>query len=125
MLKILNIQNIRKKLRECAGETLVETLAAVLIIGIVSGGFAALIMESTKLNQEATTQYDALYRDVSAIEIHDKKKDEEPETGTISVIVEGESESVTVGVTYYSNESGNLYSYEVATTEASSTASSE
>ena len=57
-----------KKRRSNAGETLVETLAAVLIVGISTTLFLTFVMTSSNMNQAAKEKDDAVYAQLSAAE---------------------------------------------------------
>ena len=59
---------IRSKLRSRRGETLTETLAAILIVGLASAGVAAMISAASRMNAEAERLNDALYEAVYAAE---------------------------------------------------------
>lgn len=56
------------KLRSRSGETLTETLAAVLVVSCASVLLATMILAASRLNTSARTQDAALYRALSAAE---------------------------------------------------------
>ena len=57
-----------RKLRHTGGETLTETLAAVLVVSCASVLLATMILASSHLNATARAQDGVLYREVSAAE---------------------------------------------------------
>lgn len=92
-----------KHSRSNAGETLVETLAAVLIVGIASTLFLTFVMTSSNMNQAAKGKDDAVYEQLSAAET----MGENPKPGTVQF----GSDSVNVEV--YGGADG-LISYKVS-----------
>ena len=103
--------NIHQKLRSNRGETLVETLAAILVIGLVSGAFAAGISAAAKMNRRAMEKDDALYAAVTAAE---QQLPESATPGVIQVTVGGTSAEIPVS--FYGKE--HLYTYRIPSQEA-------
>lgn len=92
--------NIHKKLRSRRGETLTETLAAVLLVGLASVVLASMIGAASHIRAQALEQDASLYQEIASAESR---------TGAGSsgfVKVDGEQ----FDVTYYGEE-GQLRSY--------------
>lgn len=95
---------IHNKLRSRGGETLTETLAAVLLVGLASVVLASMISAASRIRAQALERDEALYAEIGAAESR---------TGSGSP----ESVTVTVGgvnrefsITHYGEE-GQLHSY--------------
>lgn len=102
-----------KKLCSRRGETLTETLVAVLVVGLSSAVLAAMIGAASRLNAVAIQKDETLYAAVIAAETG---QDAAAETGKVQVTVG--SDTVTFGsVSYYTDKDeenqaiGTLYSY--------------
>lgn len=59
-----------KKLQSSKGETLIETLCAVLIVGTACGIFATMIVAATRINELALSADQKLHNELSAAEKH-------------------------------------------------------
>ena len=95
--------SVQKKLRACRGETLTETLVAVLLVGLASVVLASMIGVASRLSTQTAEQDAALYAEVTAAETR-----ADGASGSMTVTVHGRSE--TFPVTYYGAE-GELHSY--------------
>lgn len=101
--------NILKKLTSRRGETLTETLVALLIVGLASGVLATMVGAASHMNKTAMDKDEVLYKAVTTAETR-------PGTGTggkVNVTVGGTA--VEFGVSYHSDATGNtpgtLYAY--------------
>ena len=97
------------KLRSARGETLTETLMAVLIVGLASVMLAAMIGSASRMNRTAL-QKDAAY--LKALSQVESGTDTGETEGRIVVEVEG-TETATLDVTYRHGEGDALVDYEV------------
>lgn len=89
---------IRNKLRSRRGETLTETLVALLVVALASVILATMIGTATRINAAAIQRDETLCQAVTAME-----------TGTEAVATDG---TVTVNINGGSvNFDGNYYSY--------------
>ncbi len=103
-----------KKTRLNKGETLVESLAAVLVFTLTSIALFTMLSTANKLNKTAK-ETDENYRDeIAAVE----KADSGHKDGTVKVILKGENgksditiDSVSVDVYSGSNKANALHSY--------------
>lgn len=78
-----------RKLQSKKGETLVETIAAILVLSLASAAFAALIMSATKINSTAAEIDKAYYQALETVEKNnDATKQETITVGTDSVKVD-------------------------------------
>ena len=57
-----------KKLRANAGESLVETLVAILVLAIASASLATMIMSAMRLNEKADAAQQQLYAEIEIAE---------------------------------------------------------
>lgn len=96
-----------KKRRSSAGETLVETLAAVLIVGIATTLFLTFVMTSSNMNQAAKGKDDAVYTALSKAELGE----EIAGTPKVQFVSDARTDEVKVQLT---GEEGGLYSYHIA-----------
>lgn len=99
-----------KKLRNKRGETLVETLCAVLVTGLAVALLAAMVSTSSRLERKGVEEAGKLYSAVSNAE----SAAGTTETGTVKVKI-GEEEK-TVTVTFY-GEQNQAVSYRKPTAE--------
>lgn len=97
-----------KKLRCASGETLVETLAAILIVTLASLLFLQMTMASVRINRDAR-QMDADYQAaLAAAEDQRERTADSPGTATLSGS-ETEGTEWSYSIDYYGG--GNLTSY--------------
>ena len=97
---------IRKKLRSRRGETLAETLVALLIIGLASAALAAMIGAAVHMSTASIKRDNELRAAVTALETGTGT---ETTAGTVKVSVGGAEQDVTV--IYESAGDGMLYAY--------------
>lgn len=64
------VKHMIRKLKSKKGETLAESLMAVLIIAISSAGLAGMIMGSAKINLETKEADSKIYKAISYMEGH-------------------------------------------------------
>lgn len=72
---------MKRKLKSCKGETLIETLAAILVISLGSAAFAGMVSVSAEFNSAALTRDTAYYDALSEAE----PAPAGAETGTVKV----------------------------------------
>lgn len=88
---------MKRKLKSRKGETLIETLAAILVISLGSAAFAGMVSVSAEFNSAALTRdnayYDALSKAEPAPEGTDAKR------GTVKVVSDVVSNEVSVTFT--------------------------
>lgn len=101
------------KLRDRRGETLVETLCAVLVLALGVALLAAMISVSSRLDRKTDQAAADLYQSFSGAENPALSTD--PTEGTVSVQV-GEGTEKTVPARFYGN-SDQVVSYRVITEE--------
>lgn len=75
---------MRRKLKSRSGETLAETLAAVLIAGLASVALLTMILSAVRINTRADGADEAFYAALSAAETDQRQ------TGTVEVKVGGD-----------------------------------
>ncbi len=95
-----SVRNRRGK----AGETLAETLVAMLIIGLSSVLFATMVGAASRIFEKAKTGYDTICADVTAAEMQEENDKLTESIGQITVIG---TDSATVTVTWYRNKDGD------------------
>ncbi len=93
-----------KKKLSTKGETVIETLVAILILTISAMLLAEVSATSVRMNQKIET-VDAKYRDELAV----VEKRESPQSGEVTITSGGNA--YTYEVDFYGNE-GNLTSYQ-------------
>ena len=97
-----------KKLRFAKGETLVETLTAVLIISLASVALASMIAAASRLNIRARENDERLYAAISELE----SGAGESEAGTVTVTMGEQSRKVDFSVSYVNGGEGLLSAFE-------------
>lgn len=95
---------ICSKLRSRKGETLTETLVAVLLVGLASVVLASMIGAASRMSGLALERDKNLYEEITAAET---QKDS-GQNGDVTIKIGGSNKSMTV--TYYGEE-GQLNSY--------------
>ena len=99
-----------KKLRARSGETLTETLCAVLVMSLSSVLLATMISAASHMNATALEKDSALYSELTTAEEQTDIKEE----GTVTVtIASNDSKKVSFPVSYYGDEDGAHTSYAV------------
>lgn len=100
----------RHRLLDCRGETLVETLAAILIAALSIALLFTCVMASGRINSQAKIADDSYYNALSGAEKYGTKFSG---TTNISVSRSGASSSVQFSVQLYSGNAGKggIYSY--------------
>ena len=93
------------KLQARRGETLIETMAALLVIGLASAVFLTMVLSSSRINERAAIRDGHFYEDLTQAEA---TTGDVPAVGSVTV---GE-DSVTVDV--YGGEKGDLHSYRLS-----------
>ncbi len=96
------------KLASRRGETLTETLAGILIVGLASAVLAGMIAASTRMNAAAATADAALYAAVTKAE---RGEPAGGETVTVKVTVTVDGESRTFPSSLCGDRELPLYSY--------------
>ena len=99
--------NVLKKLTSRRGETLTETLAALLIVGLASGVLATMVIASSRMNATAMDKDAALYAAVTAAETGPEKTGETHPQVTVTI----DSVPVEFDVSYYGDDDGTLSAY--------------
>lgn len=94
------------KLASRRGETLTETLVAVLMVALASVLLASMLSSASRMNAAAMEKDEALYDAVTAAETGGGSG----ETGTVRVTLGGAA-LPDFNVTYYSDAGGTLYAY--------------
>lgn len=101
---------IWNKLRARKGETLTETLVAVLLVGLASVVLASMVGAASRMSIRALERDGKLYAAVTAAETQpDSAKVEETDSNVRVAIGNGPTEDFPV--TYFSDGDGTLYSY--------------
>lgn len=104
--------SIPGKLRSRKGETLTETLIAVLIVGLASVVLASMVTAASRMSAQAEERDDKLYAAVTAAEAQpDSAKVEESDSSPTVQVTVGDNSTVNFSVTYFSDEDGTLSSY--------------
>lgn len=88
------MNRITKKLSQKHGETLIESLCAILVIALISAGFCASIMAVAKITERVRAKDDQFYSTAVT----------GSETGTATIRIGGNDYSYTITYTHY--ESG-------------------
>ena len=101
---------IYQKLHSNRGETLIETLAAILVIGLVSGAFAAGISAASKMNRRAMEKDEKLYAAVTAAE---QQLSGTETNGSMQITIGGTSTEVPVS--FFGKD--HIYSYRIFSQE--------
>lgn len=91
-----------RKLKSQKGETLVETIAAILVVSLASAAFAAMIMSASKLNSKAAEIDQTYYAALETVE-----KNDGATHGTVTV-------GTDTGVKIYWTERDKLRAYRSA-----------
>lgn len=99
------MKRILRKLTTRRGETLTETLAALLVICLASAALAAMVTAASRMNAAAMQKDAALYAAVTQTETHSG----EGTDGTVDVTVDGEK--ITFDVDYYGDDTLTSYGY--------------
>ena len=99
---------MKKKLSSRRGETLAETLVAVLIVSFASVLLASMLTSSSRLNKTAKENDEELYAAVTAAETQSGTGTD----GTVTVSVAGESIEKNV-LLYCSDPDAPVWSYQV------------
>ncbi len=99
---------IMKKLRARSGETLTETLCAVLVMSLSSVLLATMISAASHMNATALEKDSALYSELTTAEEQSAAKSEPK---AVEVTINGAR--VTFSATYYGDKDGALTSYAV------------
>lgn len=97
------MRSLCRRLSSRRGETLVETLASILIVAVSAAIFAGMIMSSSRLNTVAKEADDAFYAELSAAETQAATT-----SGTVSVTWSTGSEAFAVTI---AGTSGELRGY--------------
>jgi len=102
-----------KKLHSKAGETLVETVAAILVFTFSSIILLSMIAAATKLNTAAKQHDASISTELNIAEAQDENYSgtSTDKTAVIKIYAPGSDTPQTVGVTKFSSGSGTLYSY--------------
>ncbi|MDO5111469.1 MAG: hypothetical protein Q4E65_04090 [Clostridia bacterium] len=91
------------KLYARRGETLVETLVAILLLTLSAAMLAVMVSTAIRIHRETALASALLYREISIAE-------EGSKTGSVPVTVQIEDESVRIDADY-TGAAGELYSY--------------
>lgn len=82
---------ILKKMRRQRGETLIESLCAILVIALISAGFCASVMAVAKITERTRAEDDQFYSTAVA----------GSETGTATVSIGGTNYPYSITYTHY------------------------
>ena len=97
-----------KKLHSKRGETMVETLAAVLIVGLAAAMLATMVASAVRITSRTKEADAVFYRELSAAEEKTKMVGET----NVTISVTGGSASEAKDITLYGTQDG-LTAYEV------------
>ena len=92
-----------RKLRSRKGETLTETLVAVLLVGLASVVLASMISAASRMGAQALERDTALYEEITVAEAQSSGQN-----GSVTVEIGGSSQNF--NVTYFGEED-QLHSY--------------
>ena len=92
-----------RKLRSRKGETLTETLVAVLLVGLASVVLASMISAASHMSAQALERDTALYDEITVAEAQSSGQN-----GSVTVEIGGSSQNF--NVTYFGEED-QLHSY--------------
>lgn len=101
---------MRKKLKACRGETLTETLAAILMVALSAVVLCTLAVTAARINR-AAGEGDARFRQNQAV-VERQRPDADgtlAQNGSVTITVNGAAS--TYPVTIYTMENGDLTSY--------------
>lgn len=99
---------MKRKLHSASGETLVETMAAILIVTLASLLFLTMLQTTTRLNAGADEADESYQADLNAAELQDTG--DLTGSGTVTVRRDG-AETAEYSVDYYRTADGGLTSY--------------
>ena len=103
------------KLASRRGETLTETLVAILVVALSSVILATMIGAASRMNKTAMEKDEQLYGAVTAAEAKPDSAKTADTTTNVNVTVDGKSvifgNSGAGSITYYVDASNTLYSY--------------
>lgn len=102
--------SVYNKLRSRKGETLTETLVAILLVGLASVVLASMISAASRMGAQALEWDTALYEAVTAVETQPDEAKTEAANPNVQVTI-GSEPAENFAVTYFSDENGTLYSY--------------
>lgn len=101
----------RNKLRSRKGETLSETLVAVLLVGLASVVLASMIGAASRMSARSLERDVKLYAAVTAAETKPDDSAETEKTDSKVRVNVGNAPAKEFTVTFFSDEDGTLYSY--------------
>lgn len=93
-----------RKLRSRKGETLTETLVAVLLVGLASVVLASMISAASHMSAQALERDTALYNEITVAEAQSSGV----QNGSVTVEIGGSSQNFNVA---YFGEEDQLHSY--------------
>ena len=102
--------SVYNKLRSRKGETLTETLVAILLVGLASVVLASMIGAASRMGVQAKEQDEKLRDAVTAVETQPDEAKTEAANPNVQVTI-GSEPAENFAVTYFSDEDGTLYSY--------------
>ena len=97
------MNGILYKLRARRGETLVETLVAILLLALSAAMLAIMVGAAMRINRETALASAMLYREISIAE-------EAGKTGSVPVTLAVADEKVLINADY-TGAAGELYTY--------------
>ena len=100
-----------EKLRGCAGDTLVETLAAILIVALSSVLLLSAAAAAANINKQIKAADAAYSAEVSAAESMSDAGAGSAVTGKLTITPDGGADK-TVNIRYFGLDGGRLLSYE-------------
>lgn len=103
------LKSIKTKLRAKAGETLVETLVAIVICVFASTLLANGVAAAGKLNRDARDADQAFRHSLEIVELRDKAESSQKSAGVVTIIDTDEptAEEIEVDVTYVKSGDGD------------------
>lgn len=107
ILRKHNCAILNRKLRSKSGETLAEVLMAILIIAIVSAGFATAISSASKTVKESARMDKELFESISDTESLSGTSG----NGNVSVSIGGSTTSY--AVTFVTDSNNNFKTYSI------------
>lgn len=100
------MKRLKEKLRQTHGETLVETLAAILILALSSAMLAVMCNMAVNINKQAADANYRLYREISIAE-------QAAGTEKITVKLVFPDATISVNQVEYTGSENELYSYKL------------
>jgi competence protein ComGC len=108
-------KNMKKKLKDSRGETLVEMLASILIGTLAVSMLVSAIMVSVRINKQAQASDASFYEGLTAAELQETPIGEDATLKKYNIEItsdEQNAENIKISVNLYG--SNGIYSYKIA-----------